>query len=313
MKLSVASLLPAATEIACALGAEEQLVGVSHECDFPASVISLPKLTRARVPASGDTATVHRQVEEVLQSALALFEVDVAGLRQAAPQVILTQDLCDVCAVARSEVEQALQTLDLSVSLVNLRPLVLKDILADIQTTAEAIGRPAEAGELLAGLRNRMRRVQTKTEVLAERPRVVTLEWLQPAMLGGTWMPELIALAGGEPLGIAAGEKSTPWTRAQLAELQPDVVLIKPCGFSLERGLAEVPRLGECLPLEEWPAMHSRRLFLADGNAYFNRPGPRIVDSLELLAHCLHPGEFPDSEGRWQGSLRRILPEGRKS
>ena len=285
----IASLLPAATEIVAALGAADQLVGISHECDFPASVRGLPILTRTRLHAPPDlsSAAIDRAVRALVQDAVSLYEVDDEALAAAAPDVVITQDLCEVCAVSRGDVERALCTLARrDVELVSLSPLRLADVWADVERVAAAIGRAAAGAALRADLEAGLAAITARVPA-APPPRVLTIEWISPIMIGGTWMPELVTAAGGAPLVTSPGDHAPTLTRAELAALTPDLVLVKPCGFPLARTLAEAAALRDALP-DTWRCP----VWLADGNAYFNRPGPRLVDSAALLAACLWPGAF---------------------
>lgn len=293
----VVSLLPSATEMVCAVGRRDALVGVSHECDWPPDVVGLPVLTSTKVLPSRSSREIDRDVRRVLRDALAVYDVDVEGLAAARPDVIVTQDLCDVCAVSFEDVRRAVEAIARpGIRIVNLRPTRLADIWGDIRRVGAALDAAEEAERALAGLLARVDDVRRRAEAAAagaDRPSVLTIEWLDPVMVGGTWMPELVTLAGGRPLVTEPGQHAPTLDRAALAALAPEVVLIKPCGFKLDRTLAEAPLLQELLGSLDWPACRSGRVWVADGNAYFNRPGPRIVDSLELLAACVHPGAFP--------------------
>ncbi len=307
----IASLLPSATEIVCALGLADRLVGVSHECDFPPGVERLPRLTRTRVDSSLPSAAIDRDVRRVLTDALAVYEVDVDALEAAAPNVVVTQDLCDVCAVSLRDVEAALRALARTdVTLVNLHPTRLDDVWADLERVGAATGREREAGERVAEARARVARIAERAARERERPATLTIEWLAPAMVGGTWMPELVAAAGGRALVTEPGQHAPTLSREELRALDPapEVVLVKPCGFPLERTLAETETLRALLADLPWPALAAGRVWIADGNAFFNRPGPRLVESLEILAACVHPAAFTDfaqrhaqSYLRWQG------------
>jgi iron complex transport system substrate-binding protein len=286
----IASLLPSATEIVCALGARTELVGRSHECDFPPGVEDVPVLTSARIGPLPSSRAIDAAVRDVLRDALAIYQIDLEGLRKAGADLIVTQDLCDVCAVSLDDVRSALLSLSQKeVAIVNLRPLRLGDIWADVARVGEAIGRAGLAASIVADLRARTGAIARRAEAADRRPRVLTVEWMAPVMIGGLWMPELVTLAGGEPLVTRPGEPAETLQTDELAGLDPEVVLVKPCGFPLRRTMDEVEELRAALPLG-WRA----RVFAADGNAYFNRPGPRIVESLEILAACVHPGIFPD-------------------
>jgi iron complex transport system substrate-binding protein len=306
----IVTLLAAATEIVAAVGAADELVGVSHECDHPPDAVAgRPVLTTARVGPLPSSAGVDRAVRQLVADALAVYDVDVELLAALAPDVIVTQDLCRVCAVSVDDVRAAVARLAAksAVELVSLHPRRLADILGDIARVAHAVARPAAGERVVAGLRDRIEQVRTVAGASPSRPGVVTVEWIQPVMLGGLWMPELIELAGGRPLGVAAGAPAPTVAREVLARLAPDVVVVKPCGFTVERALAELPVLARALPWMAWTG-RAARVYVADGNAYFNRSGPRIVDSLELLAALLHPGRFPDQAARLPGAAVRIGP-----
>ncbi len=307
MNYRVASLLPSATEIVCALGAEADLVGISHECDFPDGVRHLPSLTRARLRPRSTSREIDREVRSVLQDALAVYEIELARLEAARPDVIVTQDLCDVCAVSFDDVCAATAALvDREIRIVNLHPTRLADIWADIARVADALGRTAEGAAVVRDLEARTSEITRRSSAVAERPRVVSIEWLDPVMLGGMWMPELIERAGGFPLVTRPGDHAPTLTRDALLTLTPDVVLIKPCGFPLERTLEELSLVRTALPWESWRAVQEGRVYVADGNAYFNRPGPRIVESLEILAACLHPEAFEDFRSKHRASVVRL-------
>lgn len=307
MSYRVASLLPSATEIVCAVGAEAELVGISHECDFPESVRHLPALTRARLRPARTSGEIDRAVRSVLQDTLAVYEIELERLEEARPDVIVTQDLCDVCAVSFNDVCSATAALvGQEIRIVNLHPTRFDDIWSDVRRVAEAVGRTTEGAAVVSGLEARIREIARRSSARTERPRVVTIEWLDPVMLGGMWMPELIERAGGVPLVTRPGQHAPTLTKDALQALTPDVVLIKPCGFPLDRTLEELSILKTALPWESWHAVQDGRVYVADGNAYFNRPGPRIVESLEILAACLHPGAFEDFRRKHRDSVIRL-------
>ena len=301
----VVSLLPSATEIVCALGLADALVGVSHECDFPPSVARLPRVTGTRVTAR-DTAGIEREVRELTVSALSIYPLDRARLAELAPDVVITQDLCAVCAVPRSEVERAVLELGLAhTEIVALSPLTLADVWADCERVGAALGR-AEAGKTLAReLRARCEALAARTLAHTARPSVLTIEWLDPVMIGGTWMPELVSLAGGTALGARAGERAPVCTLAELVAFAPDVVLVKPCGFELARTRGEAALVARVIGALGGSAAERGAVFLADGSAFFNRPGPRLVESLEILAACLAPERFADCAARHAAAFER--------
>lgn len=309
IRLRVASLLPSATEMVCALGCEEQLVGVSHECDWPTGVVGKRVLTSSKIALSPASGTIDRDIRALLKDALAVYDIDEAGLAEANPDVIVTQDLCDVCAVSFDDVVEAVKKLtNPDVTIINLRPMRLADIWADIRRVGVALHRELAAESVLAEMDRRVEAVRERAAALDARPNVLTIEWIDPPMLGGTWMPELVEIAGGRALVTSPGDHAPTVSREQLEQLDPapDVVLIKPCGFPLARTISEAHALSELLAGLPWPALSKGAVWIADGNAYFNRPGPRIVDSLEILAACVHPPAFEDFAERHAGAFRRF-------
>jgi iron complex transport system substrate-binding protein len=256
-------------------------------------------------------------VRDVIKDALAIYEIDVEKLREARPDVIVTQDLCDVCAVSLDDVRAAVARLARrDVSIVNLHPTRLADIWRDIERVAEALERAQAGRDLVHDLAARVAEIErratggTATAARrsgpAKRPTVLTVEWIDPVMIGGMWMPELVSLAGGDPLVTKPGEHAPTLTKAELGALDPDVVLVKPCGFDLARTLEELSVLRETLPWDSWHAIAEGRLYIADGNAFFNRPGPRIVESLEIMAACVHPDVFAEFRTKHAASVVRV-------
>jgi iron complex transport system substrate-binding protein len=291
--MRIVSLLPSATEIVCALGLEDRLVGVTHECDHPASVRRLPKVTRTLIPTEAPSAEIDRLVRERLRTDGALYTLDLPALEALRPDLIVTQALCDVCAVAEEEVRAAACTLPGSPRVVNLEPGSLAEVLAAIRQVAEAAGVGREAEQVVAGLTARVEAVAARTEGLRHRPRVAHLEWLDPPFSSGHWGPELVRLAGGvEGLG-EEGRPSRTLTWDEVVAWRPEVVFIACCGFGIERAMDDVPLLQSVPGWQDLPAVRADRVFLADGAQYFSRPGPRLVDSLEILAHALHPEVHP--------------------
>lgn len=301
--MRVVSLLPSATEIVCAVGAQEELVGISHECDFPEAIRDRAVLTSARIHASGTSGSIDRAVREVIRDALSIYAVDDAKLSALRPEVVVTQDLCEVCAVSLDDVRRAVARLAHrdDVTIVSLSPVRLADVWRDVETVAAALGRTAAGREVRAALEQRMAGIAARAAEATHRPRVVSIEWLDPVMLGGTWMPELIDAAGGTAVGAGPGEPAPTLTLEALAELKPDVVLVKPCGFSVPRTRQEwslVERIARAVP--------DARVFVSDGNAFFNRPGPRLVESAEILAACIHPALFEDFRARHEAVIESV-------
>lgn len=289
----IASLLPSATEIVSALGFQDDLVARSHECDFPAGVDRLPHCTAPKIPLQGDSAEIDRRIKSVVEQGLSVYRVDGDRLKSLAPDVIVTQSHCEVCAVSETELREALaEWLDAGPRIVSLNPQCLADIWRDIENVAAALGVPDRAAELVGRLKRRMAEVEARTAALPDRPRVACIEWIEPPMAAGNWVPELVAMAGGENLFGDPGAHA-PWVSWQeIAAADPDVIVVLPCGFDIARARAEMPPL---TGRRDWPdlrAVRDGRVFIADGSQYFNRPGPRIADSLEILAELLHPAEF---------------------
>ncbi len=302
----VVSLLASATEIVAALGRAHALVGRSHECDFPPEVRRLPTVTAPRLDTRRPSVDIDRQVKSLLEQALAVYHVDAERLRELAPDVVLTQTQCEVCAVSLADVERALAGwTGKQPRLVALAPLSLADVFDDIKRVADALGAGSEGERLIAHLRARMSSIAETARPIAAKPRVAVLEWIEPPMAGGNWMPELVAMAGGINLFGTAGQHS-PWLDlVELAAADPDVVLVAPCGFDLARTAAEMPALAARVEWRSLRALAEGNVFLLDGNQYFNRPGPRLVESLEILAEILHPRRFCfGHEGRgWRRHL----------
>ena len=289
----IVSLLPSATEIVCSLGMQDALVGRSHECDFPAGIGALPVLTAPKVRTAGSSQEIHDSVESVLREDVSVYHVDAVLLRDLRPTHVVTQVQCDVCAVSLRDVENAFAdwTDARAPRIVALNPSTLEDVYADIRRTACALEDPGAGERLVAEMRRRISDVESRSRALG-RPRVAAIEWMSPLMVAGNWMPELIEAAGGTSVLASAGRHSpwTPWPALQ--EADPDVILLLPCGFSMDRTGSDLPLL-EAQP--EWQSLRAVRegsVFITDGNQFFNRPGPRLADSVEIIAEILHPDVF---------------------
>jgi iron complex transport system substrate-binding protein len=289
----IVTLLPSATEIVCALGFEDQLVGRSHECDFPRSVVRLPALTEPKFNPEGTSAEIDEKVKTIVGNALSVYRVDAAKLRELRPDVIVTQSQCEVCAVSEREVEAAVEEwLGARPKIVSLAPYSLDDIFTDMQRVADALDAHARGTDLVEQLRTRLTKIADKARGASERPSVATIEWIDPLMAAGNWMPTLVEMAGGVNLFGRAGEHS-PWMKFEaLAAKDPDVILISPCGFNMDRAAQDVPALTNRAGWNGLKAVRAHQVFMADGNHYFNRPGPRIAESLEILAEITHPELF---------------------
>ncbi len=291
--MRIVSLLPSATEIICSLGLDDQLVGVTHECDFPRSVLGLPKVTKTLIPTDASSAEIDRLVRDRLGAQSALYTLDMEALQRLRPDLIVTQALCDVCAVAEDEVRNAACMLPNLPPVVNLEPATLGEVLACIRQVADAVGEPRRADAVIGALQSRVDAVVARGKQVASRPRVALLEWLDPPFSTGHWNPELVRLAGGEDGLGREGEKSRTLRWEEVIAYQPEVVLISCCGFTTERAMRDVSLLADVAGWDDVPAVRNGRVYVTDGAAYFSRPGPRLVDSLELLAHVIHPDEHP--------------------
>jgi iron complex transport system substrate-binding protein len=294
--MRIASLLPSATEILCALGLADDIVGVSHECDYPREIVGRPVLTAPKLDPRGTSAEIDAAVRTLVRDGLSVYRIEEDALRAARPDLIVTQQQCEVCAVSFGEVERAARTLlDAPAAIVSLEPNRLDDVLADFSRVAEAAG-VAEAGtRLVAASRERLERIRRAVAPARSRPRVACIEWLEPLMVAGNWLPEMVELGGGRYHLVAAGAHSPAIAWEVLVAAQPDVVIVMPCGFGLAQTRRELPALVARPEWQALPAVRNGRAYTIDGNAYVNRPGPRIVDSLELLASLLHPDRFPAS------------------
>ena len=289
----VISLIASATEIVCALGLADRLVGRSHECDFPDEVRRLPVVTEPKFLTQGTSAEIDRRVKDLLEQALSVYRVDALRLRALRPDVIVTQSQCEVCAVTLSEVEQAVSDwLEARPRIVSLEPTGLADLWTDIARVADALDVPERGAALVESLQERMAAIAERAGGLAGRPSVASIEWIDPLMAAGNWMPELVEKAGGVSLFGEAGKHSPGMRWEALVRADPEVIVVLPCGFDMARTRAEMPALTGRPDWRELRAVRAGRVFLTDGNQCFNRPGPRLVESLEILAEILHPEAF---------------------
>lgn len=289
----VVSLLPSATEIVYALGLGEHLVARSHECDFPPVVKTLPACTSPKINPAAPSKEINQQVESLLQRGLSIYNVDAERLRELKPDVILTQTQCDVCAVSEKEVANAVANwVGQRPQIISLAPQRLADVWTDIQRVAAALGVAEQGRPVVKALKNRLVDIIEKTCVLKHRPSVACLEWLDPLMAAGNWVPELVELAGGLNLFGDAG-KHSPWLNWEaVREHDPEIIVVMPCGFDLARTRQEIAALTNRPDWAKLRAVKKGRVFLTDGNQFFNRPGPRLVESLEILAELFHPDIF---------------------
>jgi iron complex transport system substrate-binding protein len=294
----IVSFLPSATEIACALGLSEQLVGITHECDYPPEIMGKPVVVRSALPIEQMTQDeIDRAVAERMRAGHSLYEVDEELLQGLAPDIILTQDLCQVCAPSGTEITQALSLLSKKPQILWLTPNSLEEIFDNVRELGEATGRAKEAEALIATGRARLQRIEALTSRAVRRPRVFCMEWLDPVYCSGHWVPEMVRLAGGVDALSREGADSVriPWD--EVREFGPEVLVITPCGYNLEQVVAQSKKLSTYAGWSELPAVKQNQVYAVDANSYFARPGPRVVDGTELLAHLIHPELF-----KWDGS-----------
>jgi len=291
--LKIISLLPAATEIVCALGLEQQLIGRSHECDYPESIQKLPVCSSAKFLSGSDSAAIDAQVKEILSEALSIYTIDRELIKSLAPDIIITQAQCEVCAVNLNDVEKALNDLmDKECRLISLSPGGLQDIYKDISYLAEELNAQQSGVELLELAEERTDIIRHKLKFITQKPTVVCIEWLSPLMLAGNWTPEIIEIAGGIPV-LSEKNKHSAYVDYQLIrEADPDILVIMPCGFSVQRTLQEINLLLELPGWTELKAVKEQRVYIVDGNQFFNRSGPRITDSIEIMAEIINPKQF---------------------
>ncbi|MDO3628662.1 cobalamin-binding protein [Mucilaginibacter sp. BT774] len=289
----IVSLLPAATEIVCALGLEENLVGRSHECDFPPSVKQLPICSEANIQDNLSSAAIDVKVKELLTDALSVYTVKRDVIKQLSPDVVITQAQCEVCAVSLTEVEEALEDyLDKQSTIISLQPDSLDAIFNTIREVAVVLGVTEKGEQLIEGLQERVDIIRHKLKFMENKPKVACIEWLEPMMVSGNWVPELVNIAGGVPI-LAENGKHSPYVKWEdIRQQDPDAIVVMPCGFSIERTMKEANLLLQLPGFTELKAVKNNRFYIADGNHYFNRPGPRIVDSIEILAEIIHPKQF---------------------
>ena len=299
----IVSLIPSATEIVHALGLGDCQLGRSHECDYPASVRSLPVCTAPKFEPSGNSREIGRSVQETLHQALSVYDVFREVLEQLQPSHIITQSQCEVCAVSLKDVEAAVgELISSDIQLVSLEAHSWAHVLRDIVCVAKALGVESKGQDLVIRLEQRMGTISDRACSARERPRVACLEWLEPLMAAGNWMPELVTMAGGKNLLGEAGEHSGSITWESLLESDPEVLVLMPCGFNMKRTREEMYWLTDRVEWNTLTAVKNGRVYVTDGNQYFNRPGPRLVESLEILTEIVHPDLFAPrfKETGWQ-------------
>lgn len=296
MNQRIVSLLPSATEILFAIGAGEQVVGVTHECDYPAEALDRPKLTAAHGPESPTPREIDRHVRDALHAGSSLYTLDRAALDALRPDLIVTQELCPVCAVSYETVNAAAREMHGNVRVVSLEPSSVGDVFDTILFLGQTTGRETEARDVVTGLEARLERLRAQTFASRARPRTLVLEWTDPPMSAGHWIPELVQLAGGEPILANPGADSQRLQWDVIAAADPDAVIVAPCGFELTKTTEAIAMLDA---VSYWSALRARRedrILALDGNAYLSRPGPRLVEAAEILARWYERSPSTSSE-----------------
>jgi iron complex transport system substrate-binding protein len=291
--IRIVSLLPSATEIVCALGLEDALVGITHECDFPASVADKPRLTASRIShQTMSSAEIDHAVRSQLDGHGSIYDLDEEKLRSLRPDLIITQELCDVCAVSYKTVRQAARMSETDVRVVSLEPKTISDIFDNILAVGELTGKVAEAENIVSDSASTLGKLAEALNNIERRPRTLMLEWLEPAFAPGHWVPEQVAAAGGDPAFGQPGERSTVTTGQEIEAYAPEVIVLIPCGYYKEDILNALPRakLPDCWP--RLPAVKNDQVWAVDATSYFSRPGPRVVEGAEILGRILHPEVF---------------------
>src|SRR5215510_6906057 len=294
----IVSFLPSATETACALGLKDQLVGITHECDYPPEVTSKPVVVRNALPIEEmSQLEIDAAVAARLREGHSLYEVDEDLLQKLAPDLILTQDLCQVCAPSGNEISVALNLLSKKPEILWLTPKSLGEIFTNLRELGAATNRAETAEQLISAGSARLESIRAITSRLAERPRVFCVEWFDPIYCSGHWVPEMVRLAGGDDALARDGEDSVRVSWSDVVDYAPEVLVLTPCGFNLKQAIERAPRMAQYPGWFNLPAVQQSRVYAVDANSYFARPGPRVVDGIELLTHLFHPELFP-----WAGA-----------
>jgi len=296
--MKIASLLPSCTEIACALDLEDELVGVSHECDFPSTIKSKPILTKSKVNNLGRSDQIDREVINIAKQGLSVYDIYEDKLKELNPDIILTQDQCDVCAVSLKDVQEVTNKYICNANIISLKPDFLNDILNDILTIARFTNKSESGIDLVNTLNSRINHIRNKTKTIHQtsRPKVCCIEWIEPLMIAGNWTPELLEIAGGNSIIGLHGQHTQKTEFKQLLDLQPDKIIIAPCGFKVFQTINDIDFLTSNPDWNKLNAVKNNQVYVIDGNAYLNRPSQRIVDTLEILATIIHPDLFEEKK-----------------
>jgi iron complex transport system substrate-binding protein len=290
--MRICSLLPSATEVIAALGLRDELVGISHECDYPPSIRNVPIMVEPTIPSHGLASTdIDRQVSRLVASGQRLYRLKDHLLRQAQPDLVLSQDLCHVCAVTPDQLHDALRSMPHQPTVLTLNPGTVHEVIDDVVRIGNAAGRSAEGHRLATQLRDRLEAIRTRLQGISHRPRVVCIEWLSPLYVAGHWVPEMVQIAGGQDVLSQPGNPSRVVTWSEVLAAAPDVLIVMPCGFSVEQTHTELLQLMQRPGQWQLSPALAEHSYLVDASSYFSRPGPRLIDGIELLAAILHPSD----------------------
>ena len=293
MDKRIVSLLPSCTEIICKLGFREHLVGISHECDYPNSISGLPVLTKARLSPEGTSIEINQSVTDLLQRGLSVYDVDASLLKSLSPEIIVTQAQCEACAVSLDQVQDIVSNWTLNqTEIISLEPNTLNEVWLGFDIIAKTMGAPESSSILKSEINERFKLLKDKLKGTEQKPTVLCIEWIEPIMVAANWVPELVGLAGGRNVMSVSGADSNFCSWDEIKKTNPDIIIMMPCGFGIKRTFEDIHYLQNRKGWQELKAVKENKVFVVDGNQYFNRPGPRLVDSVEIMAEVIHPEYF---------------------
>ena len=293
MDKRIVSLLPSCTEIICKLGYRKHLVGISHECDYPNSISGLPVLTKARLSTEGTSIEINQSVTDLLQRGLSVYDVDASLLKSLSPEIIVTQAQCEACAVSLDQVQDIVSNWTLNqTEIISLEPNTLNEVWLGFDIIAKTMDAPESSSILKSEINERFKLLKDKLKGTEQKPTVLCIEWIEPIMVAANWVPELVGLAGGRNVMSVSGTDSNFCSWDEIKQTNPDIIIMMPCGFGIKRTLDDIHYLQNRKGWQELKAVKENKVFVVDGNQYFNRPGPRLVDSAEILAEVIHPEYF---------------------
>ena len=293
MDKKIVSLLPSCTEIICKLGYSENLVGISHECDYPNSISGLPVLTKARLSSERNSIEINQCVSDLLQKGLSVYDVDASLLKSLSPDIIVTQAQCEACAVSLDQVKGIVSNWTRNeTEIISLEPNNLNEVWSSFDIIAKAMDSPESSSILKTEINERFKLLKDKLNGTKKKPTIFCIEWIEPIMVAANWVPELVGLAGGKNVMSVSGSDSNFCSWDEIKQTNPDIIIMMPCGFGIKRTFENIHYLQNRKGWQELKAVKENKVFVVDGNQYFNRPGPRLVDSVEIMAEVIHPEYF---------------------